>query len=189
MTEPRSKKDHISKTAESYILQCVWEKLTDQTKTGVDNYATQWGVEHEPLAKRWYTKLTGAKLTGSFMKVHALHDNFSATPDDTIGTMGVLEIKCPANGENHLRHCFITTDEYFKANHPEYYWQCVAQMTVFDSAWCDFVSFDPRVNTDMGLFIYRLSFNQEESDKLLAAVEKATDVFNSYYEIFSKGKA
>lgn len=189
MVKPKSKKDFISKTAETYILQCVWEKITGTTKQGVDNFATEWGREHESLSKKWYAKLSGNVLTGSFMKIHHKQEMLCATPDDSIGAIGLLEVKCPANGENHLKHCFITTDEYFKENHTEYYWQCVSQMTVFEASWCDFVSFDPRLNTDLGFFSYRLAYNESESKALLESVEKATEVFNSYYELFSKGKA
>ena len=187
LTEPRSKKDFLSKTAETYILEKVWEKLTGQTKQGIDNFSTQWGIEHEPIAKRWYVKLTGNFLNGSVMMFHEQFENFSSTPDDQVNEDGLLEIKCPATGSNHLRHCFITTDEYFKANHPEYYWQCVAQMAVFKKSWCDFVSFDPRIDSDLGMFIYRLNYNQSEVELLLTAVKKATEVFTSYYELFSKG--
>lgn len=188
MTEPKSKKEPISKTAETYILEKVWEKLAGRDKAGVDNAATQWGIETEPVAKRWYVKLTGNFLNGSVMMFHQEYTNLSSTPDDQVNEDGLLEIKCPWNGANHLQHCFITTDEYFKEHHKEYYWQCVGQMAVFGAKWVDFLSFDPRINSDLGFFCYRLHRNENEINALLDKVNGATQLFNQYYAAFSTGK-
>jgi hypothetical protein len=186
MTEPRSKKDMVSKTAETYILEKVHEKLTGQLKQGIDNYATQWGVEHEPLAKEWYGKISGNTVHDTYLVMHERLENFSCTPDAFVNEDGLTEIKCPANGHNHLKHCFITNDEYFKSEHPEYYWQAIAQMNITKRAWCDFVSFDPRINTDLGFFCYRLNYNESDGELLESKVEQATEMFNGFYELFSK---
>lgn len=189
MTEPRSKKDPISKTAETYILEKVHEKLTGQTKMGVDNFATQWGVEHEPLAKNWYEKLTGNTTHESFLEFHEYLEGFGCTPDAPVNNDGLLEIKCPANGGNHLKHCFITTPEYFKSEHPEYYWQCLAQMNITKRKWCDFVSFDPRINADLGIFIYRLEYQEEDAKLMEDKIMKARAIYNDYLAIFSTNKS
>lgn len=188
MTEPRSKKDLISKTSETYILEKVHEKLTGMTKIGIDNFATEWGIEHEPMACDWYKRLTGADVQPSYLFFDKDLKNFAATPDRLVNHAGLLEVKCPANGANHLKHCFITNDEYFKKEHPDYYWQCLSQMMVCERAWCDFVSFDPRINSDLGLFIYRLYANEEEFELLRLKINEATIIFNDYLKIFSSEK-
>lgn len=190
MTEPRSKaaKDagELSDGALTYILEKVHEKLTGKAKQGIDNFATQWGVEHEPMALKWYAKLTGNKLDSPVLCLHDELEGFSCTPDTFVNDDGLAEIKCPANGANHLKHCFITSDEYFKSEHPDYYWQAVSQMNITKRIYCDFVSFDPRINSDLGMFIYRLKY-QEESEKLLQKkVKQARQVYNQYLEMFSK---
>lgn len=186
MSEPRSKKDLISKTAETYILEKVHEKITGQVKTGIDNYATQWGVEHEPLAINWYSKLTGHEIGDSYLVFHDSIEGFSCTPDRFVNDNGLVEVKCPANGANHFKHCFITTDEYFKSEHPEYYWQCQAQMAITKREWCDFVSFDPRVDTNLGMFIYRVNFDREATELMYSKLNTARALFESYFELFSK---
>lgn len=189
MTEPRSKKDLISKTAETYILEKVHEKLTGQLKQGVDNYATQWGVEHEPLAKTWYAKLSGHTLYDPYLIFHDEIEGFACTPDALVNEDGLAEIKCPANGHNHLKHCFITSAEYFKSEHPEYYWQAIAQMNISKREWCDFISFDPRINTDLGFFSFRLEYQEQDGELLESKVKVAREMFNGFYESFSKSYA
>jgi len=184
MSEPRSKSDTISKTAETYILEKVHEKITGLVKQGVDNYSTQWGIEHEPLAAKWYAKITNNIIHDPCLCLHEDIDGFSCTPDYFVNSDGLTEIKCPANGANHLKHCFISSDEYFKKEHPEYYWQCMAQMHITKREWCDFVSFDPRINSNIGMFIYRLKYDAEQGKKLESKVTEAREVYNSYLLAF-----
>lgn len=186
MTDPRSKKEQISKTAETYILEKVHEKVTGRIKMGVDNFSTQWGVEHEPLALKWYGKLTGNVMGESYLVFHETLEGFSCTPDQFVNEDGLCEVKCPANGANHLKHCFITTSEYMKAEFPEYYWQVTAQMVITGRKWCDFVSFDPRIPGTFGIFIYRVELNTEDAALLEERVERAREMFNGYLEVYGK---
>ena len=188
--EPRSKAakedGELSDTALTYILEKVHEKLTGLTKMGIDNFATQWGVEHEPLAAKWYAKLTGNTLIDPTLCFHSTLEGFSCTPDKFVGEDGLCEIKCPANGANHLKHCFITTNEYFKKEHPDKYWQVMVQMNITGRKWCDFVSFDPRINSDMGMFIYRVEYSETEGKFIEDKLKKAREIYNEYLTLFSK---
>jgi len=177
---------HISDTAETYILEKVHEKLTGKAKMGVDNFATQWGVEHEPLAKKWYAKITGNVLEEPYMKFHDTIEGFSCTPDAFGSIVPLSEFKCPANGANHLKHWLISSDEYFKDFHPAYYWQCVAQMNIFSKDRIDFVSFDPRIDNDRGMFIYTMDINEEDAEKMEKKVLSARELYNDYYNLFNQ---
>lgn len=177
---------HLSDTAHTYILQKVHEKLTGIAQTGVDNFATQWGVEHEPLAQKWYSKLTGYELTPSYMKFHDELEGFSCTPDNLIYVDRLCEIKCPAVGANHLKHLFITNDEYFKEYHDDYYWQCVTQMNIFKRPYLDFVSFDPRIDNNRGMFIYNMEYNESEGALLEERVKVCRSLFDEYLKLFSE---
>jgi YqaJ-like viral recombinase domain len=188
MTEPRSKKESVSKTAETYILEKVWEKLSGKTKGGVDNFATQWGVEHEPLAAQWYSKLTGVELTEANLVFKEGLEGLTGTPDRLAGANGIIEIKCPFNGANHLKHCFITTDEYFKSEHNDYYWQCMCYLFLTGRDWCDFVSFDPRISSDMGLFIYRLNKNEDDFRLLEEKIISSRALYNAFLQTFQSTK-
>jgi putative phage-type endonuclease len=185
MTEPRSKKESISKTAETYILEKVWERLSGKCKSGFDNFATEWGNDNEPIAKKWYTKLTGREIQESQLVFRPELKGFTGSPDGEVDEDGLIEIKCPFNGANHLKHCFITSDEYFKAEHPDYYWQIMSYLYLTGRQWCDFVSFDPRIDCDLGMFIYRVNKNETEEALLVSKIEQARVLFDQYYNSFS----
>ena len=188
MTEPRSKSETISKTAETYILEKVWESLSGLTKGGIDNFATEWGNQEEPNAKKWYTHLTGRAVEESPLVYHPTFIGLIGTPDGLVGEDGLIEVKCPWNGANHLKHCFITTGEYFKKEYNDYYWQMMAYMFLTGRKWCDFVSFDPRIESDLGLFIYRLEANEEDFVLIEDKVTKARELYEGYLISFQGEK-
>lgn len=185
MTNPRSKSEPISVTAETYILEKVWETLSGKVKQGFDNFATEWGIENEPRAVSFYEKLTGASCQRVNLCLNEELPYFTGTPDRAVGDEGLIEVKCPFNGAIHLRHCMINTPEYFKQNHTEYYWQIQSYLYLTDRKWCDFVSFDPRINSDFGLYIYRLERNDEEIGKLIERIKSARELYDGYYKTFA----
>jgi len=178
----------LSETANTYILDKVWEVLSDTCKQGVDNFATQWGIENEPLARKWYSKKTGFDVQDPYLCFSKEVNGLSCTPDNFVNEDGLAEIKCPYNGANHLKHCFITTDEYFKNEHSDYYWQCQTQMFITGRVWCDFVSFDPRINSPLGFFKYRLEANEEDHFLIKKKVSKARELFDGYLISFKGEK-
>jgi len=114
---------------------------------------------------------------------HGIALGFS--PDGLVGDNGMIEIKCPFNGANHLKHCFVTSDEYFKSEHPEYYWQIMSYLYLTGREWCDFVSFDPRIDCDLGMFIYRVNANPLEFELLENKIKVSRELFNQFYASFS----
>lgn len=185
MTEPRSKKETISKTAETYILEKVWERLSGKTKSGIDNFATEWGNDNEPLAKKWYSKITGNRVDDAILVYKPELDGLTGSPDGLVGIDGMIEVKCPFNGANHLKHCFITNDEYFKTEHNDYYWQIMTYLYLTGRQWCDFVSFDPRIDCDLGIFIYRVWANKADFELLENKVKQCRELFNAFYKTFA----
>lgn len=188
MTEPRSKKDDLSKTAETYILEKVWEKLSGEVKQGINNYATEFGNENEPIAKKFYQSVTGNEIKESLMLYSNDIEGLTGSPDGLVCEDGLIEIKCPFNGANHLRHCFITNEETLLSEVPEYYYQMQCYMLLSGRNWCDFVSFDPRIISDLGLFIFRLNRNEEVIEKMKAKVIIARNLFNQYVKTFEGKK-
>jgi len=186
MTEPKTKSESVSVTAETYILEKVWEKLAQQSKNGIDNYATEWGNDHEPLAKKFYTKITGREISAANMVFREDLEGFTGTPDGFVGEDGMVEIKCPWNGANHLKHCCIQDDGYFLKEHKEYYWQIQSYLYLTGREWCDFVSFDPRINSDLGMFIHRVKADTDQHKKLVKKVKEGRDLFKMFYELFTK---
>ena len=51
-------------------------------------------------------------------------------------------------------------------------------MIALNAKWCDFVSYDPRVNEDYQIFVFRLLRDEEEINAIKARVEIATQYLN-----------
>lgn len=190
-TDPKSKaaKDagELSETTKDYILKKIAEEL-GASDPEFSTKATAWGEENEPNAKMWYEIKTGRKV--GEVGFCQYDEFFGGSPDAAVwdaslseagehGLVNVgLEIKCPYNPFNHLKHCLIDSAEYFKAKHPNYYWQCISHMVVLNVEYCDFVSFDPRIDHEMGLFIFRVEQNETDIRLLHEKLETAKNYRN-----------
>jgi hypothetical protein len=89
-----------------------------------------------------------------------------ASPDGLVGPDGLVEIKCP-NTATHI-------DTLLGQSVPgKYITQMQWQMACTNRAWCDFVSFDPRMPEAMRLFVSRV----ERDDDAIAELEKHVQDF------------
>lgn len=186
MTEPRSKKEKFSKTAQTYILEKVHERVTGIPKESFNSIATSWGVENESLAIRNFTKRTGLEVFPSKYYTHPDMPKAGCTPDGEVEDGGLIEVKCPYNGVNHIEYCTMQDETDFKEMCKEYYWQTQMQMLVTGKAHCYFVSFDPRINSDMGLFILRIDQNAEDALLLDLKIQDALFEIDKYMTVFNQ---
>jgi hypothetical protein len=184
MSEPRTKeakeRGDLSEAAMTYILQKIVEEVGGFIPEG-DSNATIYGTEQEDTAAYWYEQKTGCIVEK--VGFIAYSDFYGGSPDRKAydredGLMGVVEIKCPYNSTNHLWHCMIKDHKYFKGNHKEYWWQCISQILVTGSEFCDFVSFDPRIDNLIGFFRYRIYKDEviDDIELLIANILKASEV-------------
>ena len=91
-----------------------------------------------------------------------------ASPDGLVDDDGLVEIKCPAT------HTHIATLLGGPID-PDYATQMLWQMACTDRAWCDFVSFDPRLPVDMQLHVVRFNRDDVRIATLEAEVAKFLD--------------
>lgn len=146
-----------SKTRQSYMYQLAAEILTGQPEDSYSNKYMEWGNECEPQARSMYEFDTGHEVQQvAFIE----HDEYiGVSPDGLIGDNGLLEIKCPKTTtqiERYLKGGFPAT---YKA-------QVQGQLWVSKREWCDFVSFDPRINGDASYFKIRVERDEEYIDSL-----------------------
>lgn len=169
LTEPKSKTDKesgkLSQTAETYLYELVSMILTDEAPS-FSSAATDWGHQYEPLARLEYEIMTDNNVTetGFF-----LHDSrkIGASPDGLVGDDGMIEIKCPYNSVNHVRT--VVAGEMPK----EHIAQVQGNLWINGRQWCDFISFDPRIDGDGRLFIQRI----ERDDKFIENLERRVLAF------------
>lgn len=171
MSEPKSKSDKeagkLSEAAKGYMLDLIAAELVEPN-TPYQGDAVQWGLTYESLARDHYSKKLGLPIEscgfiqpdenifygGSPDGVFNFHEGW---PDEYKNQCGIVEIKCPYETSIHLEYCLMKVDDLPK-NH---YWQCMSNMNVSNAVLCDFVSFDPRIDDQIGLFSLRIYRNQD----------------------------
>lgn len=136
-----------TKAGIDYLLEIQHQKDTGCDSEEVFAKAMQWGKALEEEALFYYNKITGNNVisgTHGFdevLFVDNVIEGFGDSPDGvTADRKGVVEIKCPYNGANHLRNCALQSYH----DGCDYFWQCLGHMIDPQVEWCDFVSYDPR---------------------------------------------
>ena len=143
-----------TKTGESaaranYRAELVAERLTGKQQDGFTTKQMQWGTDSEPLARAAYEAETGNLVTETGLVDHPSIDMAGASPDGLVGADGQIECKCP-NTKTHIETLLANAvpSQYM----PQIQWQ----LACTGRAWCDFVSFDPRMPIEQQLFIKRV---------------------------------
>lgn len=136
-----------SKTRESYMYQLVAEIITGQPQDSFKSSAMDWGNECEPAARAAYELKHDIDVQECAFIEH--NEWIGVSPDGLVGDTGLLEIKSP-NTTTQIKRAL--SGEFPK----EYMAQVQGQLWVSGREWCDFVSYDPRINTDADYFEVRV---------------------------------
>lgn len=153
-------------TSANLAAKLVIERLTGVQEDGFKSAAMQWGIDQEENAKRAYEALTGEFASDVGLYTHPTIKGTHASPDGLVGVDGLVEIKCP-NSATHIET--LKTGKVAK----NYIYQMQWQMACTGRAWCDFVSYDPRMPEHLQLFVQR----HERDDKLIAELEAKVQAF------------
>lgn len=133
----------------NYMAELLCERLTGQKAESFVSAEMQRGTELEAQARDGYTFLHDVKVCDGGFFDHTTIPMFGASPDGLIGRDGLVEFKCP-NTATHI-------DYLLSQSVPgKYQTQMQAQMACTGRAWCDFVSFDPRMPDDLQFFVKRV---------------------------------
>jgi len=155
------------KTRKSYMIQLAAETLSGAPTESFSNSAMEWGTETEPQARAQYEFATGNNVKEvSF--IH--HDTMKAgySPDGLVGDDGLVEFKCPKT----TTHIETVLSGKMPTGHNA---QVQGGLWLSGRKWCDFVSFDPRINGKNSMFIFRV--NRDEN--YIADLEKKISMFES----------
>lgn len=171
MTEPRSKADkdagNLGETAKSYVYQVLAESITGITPE-VSSQSMQWGVDHEAQAIDEYSKAFLENVTKCGFIPFGEYGGGSA--DGLIGDDGLIEVKCPYNSAVHVENLLLAksmpTNESFKENHKDYFYQIQNNLLVTNRAFCRFVSYDPRFTGQNRLACITIHRDEIEINKI-----------------------
>lgn len=156
MTNGRGNKP--SATAKTYMIKLVAEILRGEPLPFFENDAMKWGTETEPQARAMYELKNDVEVKEvAFVE---LNEFVGVSPDGLVGEDGLLEIKCP-NTETQIKR-FL--DDVGLPS--DYEAQVQGQLWVTGRQWCDFVSFDPRIDVEASYIQTRVYRDEEYIGKL-----------------------
>ena len=172
-------KSGYSTSRDNYMAQLVCERLTGKQGESFTNSAMQWGTETEPLARSAYEANADIMVEELGFVLHPKIEMAGASPDGLVGLFGMLEIKCP-NTATHIEALLTETVP------TKYITQMQWQMACAQRQWCDYVSYDPRIRTDLQLFVKRVEFDapyvamlEEEVIKFLKELDIKVNKLNN----------
>jgi predicted phage-related endonuclease len=126
----------------------------------------RWGTETEPDARAAYEFNRAETVEQIAFVPHPTIADTGASPDGLVGTVGLVEIKCP-NTATHI-------ETLRGGSVPgKYITQMQWQMACTGRKWCDFVSYDPRMPESMRFFCQRV----ERDDAMIADLEREVIAF------------
>jgi len=169
-----------SMTSEKLIYKIAWERLLKSGnvsnglgRLNVSSKEMQHGNDYEGEAILKYQEYTGNKVISeqSFIK----YDDFiGGTPDGFVGSEGIIEVKCPYNGGNHLKS--LMTGEIYNN---DYIYQIQGYLWITGRKWCDFITYDPDLIEGLQINIIRVDRNEDIINSIKDIMEIVKDKINS----------
>lgn len=163
------------------IQELVAERLAREPELPDELFSkpVQWGIRQEKFAVARYAFERDVDVDHcGFMWGDGLEGWAGYSPDGLVNQDGLIETKCPSS-RVHV--------SYFQDGPPkEYQAQMQFGLLISQRQWCDFISFDPRLKTD--LLILRqhpdttmLKALQDGLDEVIAGVKTTIDNIRSTF--------
>lgn len=167
-----------SKLSETYMIELISETLTGKSKPFFENEAMRWGTATEPQARDMYS------IKNDFVDIREIAyfksgDSLLGSPDGLVGERGLIEIKCP-NTTTQIKRAL--TDDYSA----DYKSQIQFLLWISEREWCDFVSFDPRLDCAASYLSQRVYRDEEYIKDMKTKVYAFVERMNLLIEQLTK---
>jgi putative phage-type endonuclease len=149
----------------NYLADLVSERLTGEFAASFESEDMRRGKQMEAEARTAYEFFSDNDVELVDFVDHPTIAMSGASPDGLIGTLGLVELKCPKTAT----HIQTLRTKVVPGN---YVLQMQWQMECTNRAWCDFVSYDPRMPADMQLFVRRVDRDEDKLRLIRAEVRE-----------------
>jgi hypothetical protein len=130
-----------------YRMELVVERLTDQPSEHYVSEYMAWGSGQEKSAGQAYERRSGNLVMVPGFIDHPTVPMCGGSPDGLIDDDGIIEIKAPTSA-THI--------DTLMGSECEHVAQIQGNLWITGRAWCDFVSFDPRLPAHLQLYVQRI---------------------------------
>lgn len=145
----------------TFVFGLLAQILTGKSNPFYVTDAVQRGIDMEQFAKEDYEKLKGTKIEDVGFIFQDEERIVGCSPDGLVRDEGLIEIKCP-NTATHI--------SYIVNGPPKaYVLQMQFQMYITGRKWCDFVSWDDRVD-DENLVMYTKRIYRD--NEMISAIDR-----------------
>jgi hypothetical protein len=172
-----------SATAENLIYKIAWERLlkTGNISNGlgrleINSKETNHGSDWESHARKMYEQISG-NIVVSDNKYYPFDEFIGGTPDGFVGEDGIIEIKCPYNGGNHLKT--MLTGKIYNS---EYEYQIQGYLWITRRKWCDFITYDPDLIEGLQLNIIRVERDENIIEGISMVMEMVKEKIKQILE-------
>ena len=175
----------IGKMGESYVYELA-AGMKEVEIPDVFAKAMEWGTDLEPDAFEYYKLIL--KEQAPDMKAEKIgfcsHDKLPAgcSPDGIVYESHGVEIKCPYNPGNHIKHMMITDAASLLDMESKYYWQVMFSMWVTGMKLWHFVSYDPRFTGRDRMHIASIHLPDDIGEFIEERVTDAQKLLNTIME-------
>jgi hypothetical protein len=173
MGEGKAKGDVFTQTGYNYLRLLVAETLGSWYSISAN--ATKWGTDNEPLAIEAYRARTGYEVDSRPFQYFHYNAWIGGTPDGLVGDDGCVEVKCPYDPSVHVKT--LISRQVPK----EYDWQTVGHLLVTGRKWCDFISYDPRMQSPQNLVVIRVERSEPRIELLKSRLMLAVTVLDEMF--------
>lgn len=165
-----------SETTDNLIYKIAWERLLKSGnisnglgRLNISSKSVEHGNDYEGEAILKYEEQTGNKVdyTQRFIE---FDEWIGGTPDGFIDDDGLIEVKCPWNGGNHIKSLIEE-----KIYNQEYIYQIQGYFWITDRQWCDFVTYDPDLVEELQLNIIRVYRDEQIIEGIKAVMQMVKD--------------
>ncbi|MCL1038364.1 YqaJ viral recombinase family protein [Shewanella submarina] len=164
-----------SAQTKSYMMQLMAEKLTGIPTDFFQSKDMQWGTDHEDEAREIYEFNEGfnVKQVG-FVE---LSEFVGYSPDGLVEDDGMIEIKCPKTTTQLVRF-------FDSVGLPaEYKAQVQFGLLVTGRSWCDFVSYDPRLEGKARYLVTRVYRDEEYLEEMVTRINNFIEEFRRLFQL------
>jgi hypothetical protein len=172
MSVGRGKDEVFSQTGLTYLRRVAAERFGSFYQTSARSM--EWGTENEAQAVGEYSLTTGDHVNSDPFQFFEYTSAVGCTPDGLVDDVGCIEVKCPYDPAVHVNT--LLTGKVPK----EYEWQVLGHLLCTGRQWCDFISFDPRMERAQRLFVIRTYRDASLLSFLHDRIAMAVDTVNEF---------
>lgn len=168
----RGKDEVFTQTGLTYLRRVAAERFGSYYVTSAKSM--EWGTENEAEAIAEYSKVQCVAVDSSPFQFFEYTSAVGCTPDGIVDQDGCIEVKCPYDPAVHVNT--LLTRKVPK----DYEWQVIGHLLCTGRQWCDFISFDPRMQRPQRLVVIRVERDMELLEFLHSRLSLAVNTVNDY---------